>query len=526
MDPWDNGADPWSQSRVAGSNGLPEGYGHLPTPPQPPHPQQAVSIVSVPTDAGRVAPPVPSNLDLRQLLTAAAAPSMMPASALQAVQPPTLPARPLALPPTQPSTAPTINTLMTSDPPSWWRTLVPAAATTVNISTPRMTSDAQSPRFETPISQTSLEDTENRLEQAGAIAAAPTPASSGTSPTVMISVPAHLLECPVCLQRFEHARVLGRCGHTLCTTCLQGLRGAHDLATRCPVCRRDVADGDDHPNFVVQAILGEVEPQRLPPGHGDEVIAGIQQASGSRRSAERDRQRREQTQLLTSMFGRGGSYPWWPTDEPIATLLARTALADGRHGPILDIGAYGNLTGDRWAQEQARRAVRAGYKPTQRKMNKSMSVSGVGKGAQSVEWEVTLPIAVTDSDDRTLLDDFTSPVIPDSDVPGLLGLCTIQRLRGLIDTFNDPPKLYCCGPGGYEIKLSPGSREFPLFGAPSGHMILPTSEFDKINKQPGDQPRERALATPDEPMHLQATASSSREHGPPLDENEAAVQMD
>ena len=150
-----------------------------------------------------------------------------------------------------------------------------------------------------------------------------------------------------------------------------------------------------------------------------------------------------------------------------------------------------------------------------------MSVSGVGKGSQTVEWEVTLPVALTNAAGETHLDDFTTPVIPDSAVPGLLGLRSIEAKRGLIDTWSDPPLLICCGPGGYKIELIPGSRQYPLGRAPSGHLILPTSDFDKVDREPGRQPRERALGSTAELMHLPAVM----EHAPPLDEHTAATHM-
>ena len=43
--------------------------------------------------------------------------------------------------------------------------------------------------------------------------------------------------------------------------------------------------------------------------------------------------------------------------------------------------------------------------------------------------------------------------------------------RTLIDVYNN--RMYTVGPGGYEIKLSPGSRVYDLSTSPSGHMILP-----------------------------------------------------
>ena len=80
--------------------------------------------------------------------------------------------------------------------------------------------------------------------------------------------------------------------------------------------------------------------------------------------------------------------------------------------------------------------------------------------------------------------------------------------------------MYLCGPGGYEIKLSPGSRTFPLCTAPSGHLILPKSEFDRIDNNPNAQPREKALQEKPSILHLPFAET----HGPdaPLDESLAS----
>ena len=118
----------------------------------------------------------------------------------------------------------------------------------------------------------------------------------------------------------------------------------------------------------------------------------------------------------------------------------------------------------------------------------------MGKHPQSISWEVELPAAVTDEEGDTSLADFTCPVLTDSDVPGLMGLCSLTNKRGLLDTFQD--KLYFCGPGSYQITLSPGSRTFKLARAPSGHLVLPISEFTKLAKDKKNETRESLLREP------------------------------
>ena len=51
----------------------------------------------------------------------------------------------------------------------------------------------------------------------------------------------------------------------------------------------------------------------------------------------------------------------------------------------------------------------------------------------------------------------------------------MKKLRTLIDTFSG--KMYLVGPGGYELRLSPGSEMHKLEESPAGHLMLPCSRF-------------------------------------------------
>ena len=44
-------------------------------------------------------------------------------------------------------------------------------------------------------------------------------------------------------------------------------------------------------------------------------------------------------------------------------------------------------------------------------------------------------------------------------------------------------KFYMVGPGGYELKLSPGSEVFETEDSKAGHMMLPCSQFKDANRQ-------------------------------------------
>ena len=48
-------------------------------------------------------------------------------------------------------------------------------------------------------------------------------------------------------------------------------------------------------------------------------------------------------------------------------------------------------------------------------------------------------------------------------------------------------KFYMVGPGGYELKLSPGSEVFDTEDSKAGHMMLPCSHFKGANRQQNRQ---------------------------------------
>ena len=71
---------------------------------------------------------------------------------------------------------------------------------------------------------------------------------------------------------------------------------------------------------------------------------------------------------------------------------------------------------------------------------------------------------------------FTAPEIPDSELPALLGGRSLENLKVLLGCANNC--MYLVGPGGYELRLSPGSRKLNLERSSGGHWMLPCSQFD------------------------------------------------
>ena len=188
----------------------------------------------------------------------------------------------------------------------------------------------------------------------------------------------------------------------------------------------------------------------------------------------------------------GSAFPWWPSSTNAtassAAYHSTTQLADGRLSLIVDPGAWTNLMGAKLARELTKRALRHGHTPAQEKMPVPLNVSGVGNGSQQCRFQVRCPIAIPHSDGQARLHSLESPIVegPGEDLPGLLGLRTLETLRAIMDTGNRI--LYIPGPGDVQIILPPGSQAIPLEKAPSGHLVMPIDNFERLRASPPGLP--------------------------------------
>ena len=162
------------------------------------------------------------------------------------------------------------------------------------------------------------------------------------------------------------------------------------------------------------------------------------------------------------------SFPWW-------MFHAQVRLASGQEGLLVDCGAMADLCGDRWASRVQQLAASAGQGTKWSKIA-DVAVEGVGKSADIINDEITLPICLEDG----AVSFFKAIVAKDSELPALYGLNRMTQQQAIVDTGND--KLILPGPGGIRYTLSPGSRVYPLQRALSGHLLLPCAEWQKAQK--------------------------------------------
>ena len=173
----------------------------------------------------------------------------------------------------------------------------------------------------------------------------------------------------------------------------------------------------------------------------------------------------------------GHSYPWWEVDgmkeEDVSRANSqiyhlRTRRQNGAVGLLIDPGAHDNLIGGRTVEQMCDELQTA---LVQRSMNKPLPVEGVGKSAQVAEKAACVHMRVQDV--LGILTDatYTAPIIQDSLLPPLLGNKTLRKMQVILDCGSG--KLIVPGPGGIEVKMSPGSHVYDLELTTSGHWVLP-----------------------------------------------------
>ena len=107
-----------------------------------------------------------------------------------------------------------------------------------------------------------------------------------------------------------------------------------------------------------------------------------------------------------------------------------------------------------------------------------MEVGGTGNGTKSATQEVSHNIGLSYARDVG----YTAPELPNSSIPGLLGMKAMREHRVLLDTYNNI--FYKIGQGVYEIIMSPISSKQQLELSHAGHLMLPCTRYPKVPQQP------------------------------------------
>ena len=350
-----------------------------------------------------------------------------------------------------------------------------------------------------------VEVTLNRRQQAAQLlarymhehpdSAAPTASAQTELPTCVICQEAYISQDTLSILSCQHSY------HQDCINAWCAARHEQDAVPLCPTCRGvvdimatviynpDATTNDE--NYPMQTGPAEIHHVGTPSFQsaetGGESIPSL--VSGSEMSMSWNDPRRN----LSGMQPRGSEsessgftssvFPWWPvtgTEHISPVYHASTQLPNGRVSIIIDPGAWTNLIGSTLARKLTQVAMKFGIKPKQTKMSEPLTIQGVGNGTQACRYKMDIPIAVPHADGTSHQHTLSSPIVEGtgSELPGLLGLRSLEAARAILDTGNK--RLIFPGPGPLEIKLPPGSVEIPLHKAPSGHLVMIIDDYEKL----------------------------------------------
>lgn len=117
--------------------------------------------------------------------------------------------------------------------------------------------------------------------------------------------------------------------------------------------------------------------------------------------------------------------PWWHVEPTtVGAYHTATQLPDDRVSIFIDPGAWANLIGEELPHSLAKRAIEAGHRPSQERLETPLRIQGVGQGHQDRAWYIKCPIAAPTDAGPAGLHQFAAPVVrgSGSNLPGLLGL--------------------------------------------------------------------------------------------------------
>ena len=177
--------------------------------------------------------------------------------------------------------------------------------------------------------------------------------------------------------------------------------------------------------------------------------------------------------------------PEWTSTHQVYHMNTRPA--NGSVALLLDPGSVGNLCGDKWAYELGKLANQHGLDLQVKRRDKPLQVSGVGSGTQQCNNDYRLPVALHNKNTgKADAGFFETPAVENSELPGLLGLNSLRKLKVILDLGN--LRMHIVGPGDFTVEsaLPPGTDTYDLEIASSGHLLLPCSQFQGRTTQVSD----------------------------------------
>ena len=133
---------------------------------------------------------------------------------------------------------------------------------------------------------------------------------------------------------------------------------------------------------------------------------------------------------------------------------------------------------------------------------------------QPCHYKLKTPVALTTVDGKTDVHTLTVPIVEGSgsNLPGLLGLKSLESLNAILDTGRR--MLHFPGPDPQPLRLPEGTLSIPLEKAPSGHLCMVVGDFHKLPQQA------KGMRDPDSSLQLVSHEASSSSTSKPNEWND------
>ena len=153
------------------------------------------------------------------------------------------------------------------------------------------------------------------------------------------------------------------------------------------------------------------------------------------------------------------------------------------YGLMIDTGSVGNLSSQAFAVNVGAEAMQNGRSPRYTSRERPIAVSGIGYSSEFATRDSDIPVCMRSTTGEYFSATVTLPSIPDSHMPGLLGLRAMTGGRCLLDCVRK--QLFFLGPGHYDLTrgVPAGTKVFDLETSPSGHLSLPITHYRGFDQQ-------------------------------------------
>ena len=128
--------------------------------------------------------------------------------------------------------------------------------------------------------------------------------------------------------------------------------------------------------------------------------------------------------------------------------------------------------------------------PKSRPRKVPLRVGGIGAGSLQADHDAKFSIGINQRVDEyhecPKFAESAPPVLPQSDVPGIIGQRSLRENRVILDCYN--LRMYTIGPGEAVIELPPGSEVYDLQESREGHFMFPCDQYPNHGTVPPPGP--------------------------------------